>query len=67
MVTPVTLTKQDITNMAEMIHLSIPEERLAEVTQNTEAWFNNANKLAEKMMAEDYLELIPLSVVRFPD
>lgn len=66
-VASVTLTAEDILHMANTLHLPIPAERLEQVAQNTEAWYNNANKLAEKMMAEQYREQIPLAVVRFSD
>ncbi len=60
----ITLSTQNVAEMAKLINLPLKAERIGTITRNTEIWYNNANALAEKMMDEKYLDTIPASILR---
>jgi hypothetical protein len=63
----VTVKKETLLDMAELIDLPIDEKRVDVIVKNAEIWYNNANALSDMMMNLKYMEVIPMIAIRFKD
>ena len=63
----ITLKKETLLEMAELVFLPLAPERADAVRETAEAWYNNANALTEKMMDLKHWEVVPVGVIRVND
>lgn len=61
---PVTL--EQVKALASFAELPLDEDRLEHVAGILRQWLPAANQLSQKMSAEEYIELMPVTVVTQP-
>jgi len=64
---PITLKRETLLDMAELIHFPVAPEREEVLRVTAESWYNSANALVEKMMDLEHWEVIPVGIIRVKD
>ena len=64
---PITLKRETLLDMAELIHFPVAPEREEVLRVTAESWYNSANALVEKMMELEHWEVIPVGIIRVKD